>query len=411
MFDPHLLKHSMTGMPPERPSFTYCVDQPAVYLSPSDPQWSRPIPLARRPDVSFVDTADQGSQVTFGEYFLAAEDFLSQHFETLVADLQRSSCTAAKLDTIKRITIHLVKHGAFYHPARITLSDGNSRAHLVLNVAVSKAGRALLNIEAANLKRLGREATHRRTPEVYAVGEGAVAGKSPLPMFAAQWFDGFSEFHSGPDPDHPGGCIWRVWDETGDWKMSRDELRQVMEQAACILTTHYHPVSFEAILDWHLAAGDFIIRRQTNGMDVRLITVRRYAPLLEADDNNPPGLDRILDGLMLFFMDISLHLRMDRLDGVGEVVWADDSTPTAIWEGFVLGLDQMAHMRGLPREFVDGVLDYAKAHNEENLLEIGRQVHKRMRKLPEESALIGHHLHSHVATLAALVQSHHEAAH
>ena len=42
--------------------------------------------------------------------------------------------------------------------------------------------------------------------------------------------------------------------------------------------------------------------------------------------------------LLLFFLTLSIRMRLDRLDGTGDVAWADDSSLTGVWTGFLEGL-------------------------------------------------------------------------
>ena len=42
----------------------------------------------------------------------------------------------------------------------------------------------------------------------------------------------------------------------------------------------------------------------------------------------------ILEALLVFFLNMAIKMRIDRLDGVGEIVWSDDAALKGILKGF-----------------------------------------------------------------------------
>ena len=83
-------------------------------------------------------------------------------------------------------------------------------------------------------------------------------------------------------------------------------------------------------------------------MDVRLVTIRDYGPVVDFTTGKRAG--KLL-ALILFFLHLTIQMRFDRLDGVGEVVWADDycleGVVAGFFEGLVLGNNAKAR-RGMP---------------------------------------------------------------
>jgi hypothetical protein len=385
--------------------FLFYLDNPAKSISDRDPQWFQPLPLTRPTVDRLQPRADLEPTITYGDYFQAAADFLGQHLGAIVENIQKDHPTGASSAMIRQTSVHLVKHGAYYHPAKVSVHTGRQVLHLVLNVAVSQAGRGLIRHETVNLIRLDRKVPRPLLPRVLARGEGAVCGKPSLAMFAAQWFDGFSEFHASADPLCTDRRIWKVWGESGDWLLTSPQVRRVFVQAAAILTCYYNPFTFESILDWHHAAGDFVVQKRKRRIDVRLITVRRYAPLLDLAAEEVDLRDT-LDGLILFLLDLSLRMRLDRLDGVGRMVWAQDWVASAVWKGFLLGMQNMAVLRKLPPEFIDGVIRYAAAHDARAWEGLGHHVAARLGKLSEEKTLISEGLSGHCRRLADLARHH-----
>jgi hypothetical protein len=78
------------------------------------------------------------------------------------------------------------------------------------------------------------------------------------------------------------------------------------------------------IFPWHHAAGDFVIRVDGEKTSVKMITVRDYVPMAGIE-TEPDSEQAILDALVIFFIHLSVRMRLDRLDGVNEVVWAPDA--------------------------------------------------------------------------------------
>ena len=221
--------------------FTFCVDQPACLLSPRSPQWNQPLPVVRPTKPAPSPCSEEALPITYGDYFHAVKNFLTDKLryilQTLDARPQTISGTAPLID---RVIIHLIKHGALYHPARVTVRrDRQADLHFAVNVAAGETGRRMIHGEAAHLKRLCQGPLGWMVPEVLAVGDGAAAGRPPMPMFAARWLDGFAEFHVSGHGAGSRQWIWTVWDENGHWRLSQDQVLSIYRQAAAILSCAY----------------------------------------------------------------------------------------------------------------------------------------------------------------------------
>ncbi len=306
-------------------------------------------------------------------------------------------------ESIHAVEIHLVKHGALYHPAMATLKTDGPAIQFVLNVAAGQAGRERIRTEAAHLERLYQNLNEHYLPEFFHLGQGLSRSGKTLPMFAAQWLTGFHEVHPTETggPDHP----WQVWDsDRPAWYMSEEETADFFRRALYILTYCFDPFTLSAIGQWHHGAGDFIVGRDRHKLDVRLITVRQYAPLLQLDPDETISLEILLDALTLFFLRTTLWMRIDRIDGVKDLVWADDRWVRPMWEGFIAGLDQMAAENGLPPELVEGVRQYLAAHSQASLHQLGQAMVRRLPADHPEGVLMAQHLEAHTRLLAGMVQ-------
>ena len=183
---------------------------------------------------------------------------------------------------IQEIRIHLEKHGEFYHPARIeTDVIGSVRSLLCSTSPYPTRGKKHIYGEFHNLKRLNTEFAESFLPRVYSLGEVTSAGGIKFCMFLGEWFQDYHEFHISRQTsgNQRQVCVWD--DRNGRYYLSREQTLRLYRQAARIMTGYYNVTTFEHISPWHHAAGDFIIRLNQNNIDLKLITVRGYAPLFK----------------------------------------------------------------------------------------------------------------------------------
>ncbi len=298
------------------PSFEYRVyGQPTA---PGDDLWDQPLPRDRRGP----DGSDGKPPVTHGACFKAARAFLEGNARTA-------------LGAMGPVCIDLKKHGAFYHPAKVTAAG--APAALVLNLAVSDAGRALLEKECDCLDRLRSRGTTSAIPRVCARGAVVTEDDRPVSLFLGEWFSGYREFHISEDEAGARRII--VWDEArGDYFLTPEETTGLYRCAAEILTDLYDPETFDQVYPWHHGAGDFVVKTDGGAVSVRLITVRGYGPAMARPGEGDPA--SLLQGLLLFLLNLSIWTRLDRLDGVGEVVWSDSLAVAATVAGFFDALER-----------------------------------------------------------------------
>jgi hypothetical protein len=150
----------------------------------------------------------------------------------------------------------------------------------------------------------------------------------PVSMFLANWFEGFYEFHpSKTSSDGKRKLI--LWDGSPSPNyLSHGQTRELYARISKILTLYYNPETYEQIFPWHHGAGDFVIKVTEDGVEVRLVTVRQYGAIAD-----PSEMDSY-EALLFFFLNLSIRMRLDRLDGVGELIWAEDECLDMTWEGF-----------------------------------------------------------------------------
>jgi hypothetical protein len=160
-------------------------------------------------------------------------------------------------------------------------------------------------------------------------------------MFLGEWFEGFNEFHITFDPDDNQYKII-VWDyEYGNFFLTAYQAMELYRQAMKILTYYYNIETFEQIVSWHHAAGDFVLKRQEDDIELKLVTVRQYRSMYENNIESEyliPDAELILEALLVFFFNTAIKMRIDRLDGVGDIVWSDEVALDGIIKGFFEGL-------------------------------------------------------------------------
>ena len=326
-----------------RPKFSFYLYSTGKPIPKDSNIWSKPLSAGR--NKSLKSRKDQKvRRVSHRDYFRATRSFLENNDFKIIGQAM-TACLKREVapDELKEIRICLAKHGEFYHPAQIEIILKEEILPFGLNVAVTPSGISCLETEYPLLRRLNNDFSFSFIPTVYGRGDVVIENKAEkISMFLGEWFEGFDEFHISRDPDDKTNKI-RVWDsETGGFFLTPDQVKTVYTQAAMILTCYFNIHTFEQIFSWHHAAGDFVLRRQEDTIDVRLITVRKYLPLFY---NQVSDESMLLNALLLFFLNLSVRMRLDRVDGVGEIVWSDDAAVAGTVKGFFIGLSRIMQSR------------------------------------------------------------------
>jgi hypothetical protein len=417
------------------PLFKFFIPGHKGPLSPQSPLWQLPLSGKSADFLKNVQVPDidAGPEWTIGDYFSAARSFLeAKNGQLLAAALSLMAGKTKGDDPIEAVELFLEKHGAFYHPLRVAVCSKIGRsAAFVLNGAVSRPGLALIEKEYQLLESLGKQTAAPFTPRVFGAGiqfveisnfkPNTLSDPSPLDtssdkkkvgFFLGEWFEGFREFHiSRPDGD-PKIAVWSSDGEI-DY-LSLENAAIIYEQIAHILTVHYNVDTGEQIFPWHHAAGDFIVGSQAEGFPVKLITVRGYAPLMEFD---PEGIDpgrQILPPLLFFFLNLTLRTQMDRLDGVGSLVFLGEEILRATVTGFLRGLEGKTEQAAL-QEPIEGAKEIQDLKDVFVHFMAGfsrKQIAAILTRLVEtwpinvsERSLAGEHLESHSAAVYSLFKN------
>ncbi|MGD8990662.1 MAG: hypothetical protein PVI00_04325 [Desulfobacterales bacterium] len=380
--------------------FTSHSQQP---VSPDNPLWQQPIPLR-------LDTLRKADDVSVRhtDYFKAAQAFLeARNYDVITRAASQRLGYAVKGQDLSEIRVRLEKHGAFYHPARVEIAVDQKQLSYVLNVAISDSGRRFIEQDYRHLKRLNAETPYHYLPQVY--GWQQISGPAGLHfgMFLGEWFDGYHEFHLAPDPADKTVKII-VWDESGGrFFLNPEQTKTLYAQAAKILTCYYNLLSFEQILAWHHAAGDFVVKLAGDRLDSRLITIRRYSSIFEnqqqaSSEAGDPGW--ILHALLVFFLKLSIQMRLDRVEGVGDMVWSQKIAVEATVTGFLDALSLKPDVEVLPDSVLTCFMAYFSAYQAADLLDLCEAIVSRFNPRMPELPVVKKNLNEHVETLHSAFQ-------
>lgn len=336
---------------------------------PDGMMWNQSIPLSRKGnDSSFPLT------VRYGEFFMAIHQFFEDIIESLATVLSHKHGKKVLPDDIHTIRIFLEKHGEFYHPCRIEVSCQENLMtqcqSFVLNCAISEIGKKFIHHEFDVLNQLSNKFHSDDIPKAYLKGTASIGNKFDMPVFIGDWFEGYHEFHlcQNGSGDFPKIHIWDP--NTPTVYLNRQEAVELYRQISKILTTFYQPQTGEQICLWHHAAGDFVVRYD-GALDVKLITIRHYSSMFEID---PSDHNSILGSLLLFLIDTSIRMRLDRLNGVGELVWSDDAAVEGMVLGFLQAISDCYIPPFQPTSLRDAFLTFILSFHKVNIFELAKAV-------------------------------------
>lgn len=356
-----------------------------------------------RDDAVAPGPARKNREITTGEYFSAACRFLSLNgFSILISGLEAVLHNPVSYEHIHQISVFLEKHGAFYRPLkiRIDLTDTQT-CFFVLNGAVGNPGLSLIEKEVSLISKLNKSFPEKYLPFVFGwhileTPEGKIG------FFLGEWFQDYKEFHVTAG-NHQRQIV--IWESDGSCRyLSKKASLPIYREAARILTYYYNIETFEQIYPWHHAAGDFIVRASEGQFHVRLITLRGYSPLTEFGADETEKKNQILPSLLAFFFNLSLRMRLDRLDGTGRVVMLGDGVIKATVDGFLDALDEKtkAYDYGeLKRIFIS----FFNGFDLDQMIGIGFATQESWAANPAERRLIRENIESHCRVLQTIFKT------
>jgi hypothetical protein len=389
------------------PTFQYAIGGGHQPVSPALPIWESPLPSSRHHFKKHHEKPSQQFLLSHGDYFLAVRTFLEEnHFKTLTVALSQLLSEPISLKDINSIRITLMKHGEFYHPSQITVETTGAAVALVLNAAISPLGLETMDREFACLARLSHGESTPLVPRIFGKGAVPISGKQHITMFLGEWFSDYHEFHLSVDAS--GAQNICVWDENrSHFYLNEPETYALYHEATKILSIYYNLATYEQIFPWHHAAGDFVVKVTDRQLSIRMITVRQYAPIFIPDKLNQAALyeDDMMAGLLIYLLGLSIRMRLDRLDGIGEVAWADDPAVVGIWTGFLSGLASNKFLPPAIKNPLGNFESYMSQCNETQLHNLATTLINTFHPDAPEIPVILKHLEQHVAVLCDTIST------
>jgi hypothetical protein len=278
--------------------------------------------------------------LSLGDFFHATRDFLCQGDARRLFHLMKGPMDPdGQTGNIQHLIIRYEKYGALYQILSAeTVTKDSKRKHAVI-AALSLEAKGTLERECDLLNRLNSRYAYPLIPQIYLKDrvECGRSGKTEMiDMALSNWFEGYHEWHfSGDKSNAETISIWNM--ERGFQSATKDVIREIIHQASKILTLYYDPITNHQIYPWHHGAGDFVVKVDEDGVDVRLISVRGYDTTispLKGRVTNP------LEPILYFFLNMTVRMRIDKLDGMGDPVWAGAFILPAVLNGFLEGLRQ-----------------------------------------------------------------------
>lgn len=372
----------------------------------SSPQGDIPLEPAHRALPFKMTPTQEHPRLTLGDYFDALGQFLLKAGgEDLLHLLEKKLSHAIAFDQIRAIRICSEKHGTLYHIARVEIRVDDRVYPFAVTSAVSPEARAHLARETEVLQSLERSFDFDYVPKVFyrdAIALQTGKGKVDLSFYLGQWFEDYHEWHHRFDDK---GMCHRVciWDQNNGHRFaSNHETFEIFRQASRILTLYYVPGTYCQIYPWHHAAGDFIVRAREKGIDIKLITARGYAPVMvfPEDGKSDPFI-----ALIYFFLNLGVKMRLDKADGLGALIWAEDPVLEACIRGFFQAIGLMARQGRYGLGPVGDFLDLLKSFDSEEITRLYQPLLGFYREEePEGYPIIKRNLENHTHSLWKVIQ-------
>ncbi len=404
-------------------------------------------------DSSRLDFPLEGDplKTSYRVYFRAITGFISgNNFRPLLKAVNARLGVGADLRALNEIIVRTEKHGALCHPASIECILRDGRVKFGLHVAVTGTGKESLRKEFDLLKTFHSRFGFREIPTPYYLDEVC-----SMVFLLEEWFEGYHEFHLSKTED--GGQALKLWEYgKGNRFLNHEQGFEIYRQAARILTLCYDLRDFRMIYPWHHAAGDFVARigeagyspspqgrvekiegirkgwrkspasllpldegktcggtppspiggegrgdgHVRNKIDVKLTTVRGYEPFMGL------GEDKMVSSalaLFYFLLHLSVQMRLDRLDGVGESAWAADYCVDATVTGFFEGLERKKNFIeccGSIQSFLNLLQSFTKDELRKTCVPIAEQFEQ-----TKDYRLIQEHFGAHAGRLYLTLQN------
>jgi hypothetical protein len=314
-------------------------------------------------------------------------------------------------DPVEGILIRSEKHGTLSHVASVEIAGPETRRKFAVSTAFSEPRKKLLLREYETTRYLNQHFPYEYLPIGYLASETRCSnpkGNETVVMSVCEWLEGYHEWHLMADQEGTQDIL--VWDmEMGNRTATREEGHAIFRAASRILTLYYDPKTYRQIYPWHHAAGDFVVKGAGQDIQVKLTTARNYLSMISFPKR--ANTNRVT-ALVAFLLNMTVQMRLDRIGGVGEPVWAREEFVTPCLEGFFSALQTMKAEGRLDLGEGPDLLALLKRFSSEELQSLYSPLMESYREeKPEDFQVVQKNLDSHVATLWKALQGLDGASH
>lgn len=338
--------------------------------------------------------------LSLGDFFRATRNFFWQgDGERILNAINRQKDPDGKMGKIQELIIRYEKYGTLYQILSTEVVAEDSKWKYAVIAALSPEAKETLERECDLLGRLNSRYAYSLIPQIFFKGE-VVSGHQDktemIDMALSNWFEDYHEWHFSGDKNNAETIsIWNM--EKGYQSATTDVIQEIIRQASKILTLYYDPISNHQIYPWHHGAGDFVVKVDEEGVDVRLISVRGY------DMTISPLKGRITDPLepiLFFFLNMTVRMRIDKSEGMGDSVWAGAIILPAVLSGFLEGLRQKGEEDKTNNRTREKMLRYLRDISRKALYEkLVRQIEMYRRIDPVDFSCMHDHIEAHADEL------------
>lgn len=378
-------------------NIVYCFSSPTGDVPVNNETLSRPFiaePLQYHPFM------------VLGDFFDAVRDFIlgkeEQRLTTLLSQLWGLKDNHDDIDTI---VIRYEKYGTLYQIASTDIISGDKNVKFAVSAALTPSARENIAIEYNLISELNTKTGLSYLPSVHFMDTQRIEKDGRIETMVlslAEWFESYHEWHFSKDEEEKSRIV--IWDMGGGNRFTSElESFEIIRTASKILTLYYDVDTTKRIIPWHHGAGDFIVHTAFGNIDVRLVTARGYEPFSFQDNSGP--IDPY-QGLLLFLMELTIKMRMDKMEGVGDTTWADNIFVAAAVQGFFQAMRIKEEIQGESGSFkVDTFIALIKALSQD---EIEKLIHSQLDEYraldTSDCQVIKAHLEEHARDLVNVLQ-------
>lgn len=273
--------------------------------------------------------------MALGDFFHIVRLFLLDRAGPLLTSLlSRFWGQDVTLHDIDNVIIRYEKYGTLYQIVSAEVISGNMKAKFAVSVALTPAAQENIKQEYNLLSYITTKTGLSYLPRVFCINSLDIEKDDQVEtviLTLAEWFEGYHEWHFSHDEEGKSKIV--IWDMGGGKRPASDqEAFAIIKEASKILTLYYNVDNGERIIPWHHGAGDFVVNTDTGKVDVRMVTARGYEPFTPSDAGKTISPSR---GLLLFLIELTTKMRLDKLEGMGDTTWADSIFVIAAVEGFL----------------------------------------------------------------------------